>query len=203
MANDATLRQGVRPWPCSRHWRCGIAAIGLIASSVSSAAIVYNYTGGALTYFPPSTLPQASPFGDHVFGTIAFDEAVIVPGFTGTVSSGFTGTFATSTLAARSIGANAAQAPSFTFSNGALVGWNVRTDFTLLPGIANYLVPLLTANGSDSFSPITGGLVLGRASAVGGSWALQSAPAPVPLPASGWLLAAGVVWLTTRSKAGR
>jgi hypothetical protein len=204
MAIDVSLRRGDKCWPPARRWRCGLAALGLVGSSASYAALVYNYTGGALTYFPPPSFPtQTSPFGDFVFGTVAFDEAVIVPGFTGTVSSGFTGTFATSSLAARSIGANAAQAPTFTFLNGTLVAWNLRTDFTLLPGIANYLVPLFTANGNDSFSPINGGQVLGRASAAGGSWILQSVPAPVPLPQSGLLLAAGMAWLATRLKAVR
>lgn len=147
------------------------------------------------------TAARGLDFGDYLFGTVAFDEAVIVPGFTGTVSSVFAGTFATSRLAARSIVANAAQAPTFTFLNSTLVAWNLRTDFTLLPGIANHLVPLFTANGSDSFSPINGGQVLGRASAAGASWILQSVPAPVPLPQSRLLLAAGMAWLGTLPKA--
>lgn len=184
--------------PLSRVIRYALGAIGLSLSSLSFAALVYNDTGGPLAYTPPPGAPtQSSPFGSFVFGTVTFD-GIVDASFTGTVSSGFTGSVASSSLAPRPIGANSVQPPSFTFANGQLIAWNLRTDFILLPGFANYLVPLFMVNGSDSFSPVTGGQALGRAGASGGLWTLQASPPPVPIPPAGLLFLAGMAWLGTR-----
>ena len=203
MTIDTLPAQAPCSRPLSRVIRYALGAIGLSLSSLSFAALVFNYTGGPLAYTPPPGAPtQSSPFGSFVFGTVTFD-GLVDASFTGTVSSGFTGSVASSSLAPRPIGANSVQPPSFTFANGQLVAWNLRTDFILLPGFANYLVPLFMVNGSDTFSPVTGGQVLGRAGASGGQWTLQASPSPVPVPPAGLLFLAGMAWLGARLRSSK
>jgi hypothetical protein len=182
---------------------CGLLLSLALAGAPACASVTYQFTGSPLNYTPPPSFfppgqpplpPPPSLFGNFVFGTAVFDDTVVTADFTGTLSAGFAATLGTNLLPQTSANVDFMRGfpPVFTFSQGQIIGWNLLATFTLLPGIANYSVPMHSSNVGDSFSPLTGGLVLGTAGSAAGQWTRVTPPAAVPLPASLPLLLAGL-----------
>src|SRR5262245_13985386 len=112
------------------------------AAPASAATVMYRYVGLAWAYTPPLNFPNASnPYGPNLEEFGYFDDSIVTPNFTGTLTSGFT------VLTTR-IGGG--MTGTISFVNGQIVSWNLRDGPVQGPSGAGVTV-LSVNSGSDHY----------------------------------------------------
>ncbi len=157
-------------------------------SNTACADVTYLYVGNTMACVPWNGTSPCWNFGSQLTGSIVFDDAVLAPGYTGTVSLTSAKAFNLQTSQySSSQGPLSQSGGSFSFVAGHIVAWN----FGL---VANYVYMgtnhLYGDNIGLSYTNYPYGAMH---TPTAGAWNLAPAVAVVPLPAALPFMALGLL----------
>ncbi len=167
-----------------------VSALLVSAAPASASTVIFYYTGADFTtYTPPFNDPtKTNPWFPHLTGMFFFDDSAVPLNFTGTVNGSGV------------MSPGPSMSGTFDFVNGQVIGWNLVSPPSPIPG--NFTTVVITSinSGSEHFDSIVpfsprfdtmGAVSVDSA----GSWTRFDTAPPVPLPAAFPLLAGALGFL--------